>query len=94
MKTTTVREARAKLSELLKHAQDERVLITNHGAPVAVIVGVEGRDLTEVFVEYDERLRAKLKSAERGTFTRIEDVRAELGLASPSPRKRRRTPKG
>jgi prevent-host-death family protein len=95
MKTVTVREARAKFSHWLRAAQEERVVITSHGAPVAVLTGVEGRDMTEVVMEYDERLVAALKRAERGPFTPIEEVRAELGLprrghAARSPRKTRR----
>jgi prevent-host-death family protein len=80
MKTVTTREMKAKLSEWLRTAQGERVLITSHGAPIAVLTGVEGRDLTDVFMEYDERLAGALKRAERGAFTPIGKVRAELGV--------------
>ena len=86
MKTVTIREAKAKLSQYFRAAQGERVLITSHGAPVAVLTGVEGRDMTEAIVEYDDRLLASLKKAERGGRTSIEGVRAEFAAKTvPKP---------
>jgi prevent-host-death family protein len=43
-----LREAKARLSEAIDSSQDGYVLVTRHGRPAAVIIGVEGIDLTEV----------------------------------------------
>jgi prevent-host-death family protein len=46
-RTMALRAVKARLSEAVDAAQDGYVLITRHGRPAAVLVGVEGLDLTE-----------------------------------------------
>ncbi len=46
MKVLGVKEA--KLSERLRAARRDRVVITRQGKPVALIVGVEGMDLEQL----------------------------------------------
>ena len=48
MKVVGMKEAKASLSGYCEHAQEERVLITRHGKPVALMIGVEGQDLEDV----------------------------------------------
>lgn len=48
MKFVGVREAQAQLSGLVEESQKERIVLTRHGQPIAVLTGVEGRDLEEV----------------------------------------------
>jgi len=43
-----LREVKTRLSEAVDSSQGSYVLVTRHGRPVAVLVGVEGIDLTEV----------------------------------------------
>src|SRR5581483_10098683 len=40
-KIVPIREAKARLSEVLLAARDQRVVITNHGKPVAIIKGLD-----------------------------------------------------
>lgn len=49
MKTTTLREAKEQLSQFVTAAQTETVLITKHGKPAALVVGVERHDLEDIF---------------------------------------------
>ena len=49
MKTTNVKTAQNKLSELLRDAQLEQVVIMNHGRPIAIVLGVAGQDLETTF---------------------------------------------
>ena len=46
MKVLGIKEA--KLSECVRAAQKDRVVITRNGKPVALIVGVEGMDLEQL----------------------------------------------
>ena len=46
-------EAKAKLSEYVAESQKERVLITSHGKPVAIVIGVEGEDLEDLLTRSD-----------------------------------------
>jgi prevent-host-death family protein len=47
-RTLALREAKARLSEAIDSSQDGYVLVTRHGRPAAILVGVEGVDLTDV----------------------------------------------
>ncbi len=44
MKTVTARDLQKKVKECMDISQEDQVVITRHGKPVAVLVGVEGRD--------------------------------------------------
>lgn len=49
MKSIPLREAKQQLSEYVLEAQKERILITKHGKPAALIWGVAGHDLEDIF---------------------------------------------
>ncbi len=44
MKTVTARDLQKKVKECMDISQEDQVVITRHGKPAAVLVGVEGRD--------------------------------------------------
>ena len=48
MKVVPMHEAKAKLSEYIAASQKDRVLITNHGRPAAIVIGVEGEELEDL----------------------------------------------
>lgn len=57
MKVVGVDEARASLAEVLAAAQGEPVCITRHGKPLAVVTGVEGAELAQLFAAEHEAFR-------------------------------------
>ena len=54
-RTMSLREAKARLSEAIDSSQGAYVLVTRHGRPAAVIIGVEGLELHDVTSFVDER---------------------------------------
>ena len=50
MKVMTLRDARSHLSAVIADANTERVLITSHGRPAALVIGVAGLDTEEVLL--------------------------------------------
>jgi len=56
-RTISIREAKAHLSEMIGAAQGAYVLITRHGRPTAVLVGVEGSDALDVVQRFSKRTR-------------------------------------
>lgn len=58
-RTMPIRVAKARLSEAVDASQGSYVLVTRHGRPAALIVGVEGTDLTEVVRLGDSMCRQK-----------------------------------
>jgi prevent-host-death family protein len=53
VKTVTVRDLQKKVKECVDGAQEDRVIITRHGRPAAVLVGVEGDEWEEVLLQTD-----------------------------------------
>jgi prevent-host-death family protein len=53
MKTVTVRHLQKRVKECVDGAQEDRLVITRHGKPAAVIVGVEGEDWDTVVLQTD-----------------------------------------
>ena len=55
-----IREAKARLSEAIDSSQDAYVLVTRHGRPVAILIGVDGVNLIEA-VAMGDQLRSRAK---------------------------------
>ena len=61
-RTMAIRDVKARLTEAIEAAQKSYVLVTRHGKPVAIIVGVDGMDMIDVvrrFGESGEGIRAR-----------------------------------
>lgn len=48
MRFINVRELKSKTSEILRAAAREDIIVTNHGKPVAVVAGIDGRDFEKI----------------------------------------------
>lgn len=68
MKTVTVRDLQKSVKKAVDSAQDDRVVVTRHGQPAAVLVGVEGQDWETVVLETSAELW-KLIEDRRGEAT-------------------------
>lgn len=53
MKTVSVRELQKKIRECMEAAQSDRVVITRHGKPAAILIGVEGEDWEDIVLQTD-----------------------------------------
>jgi prevent-host-death family protein len=68
MKTVTLRDAKQQLSEYVSKSQKDKILITKHGKPAAIVWGVEGKDFEDILYMTDPgfwkmiRTRRKSKS--------------------------------
>ncbi len=51
MKTVTARDLQKKVKECMDISQQDQVVITRHGKPAAVLVGVEGRDWEDLVLQ-------------------------------------------
>jgi len=81
MKVVAVREAKASLSEYIEEAQRERVLITKHGKPAALVIGVEGETLEDLLTMGNPRFWEMIEDRrrEKGSST-LAEVRAHYGI--------------
>jgi prevent-host-death family protein len=91
MKVVAVREAKASLSEYIAKSQRDRVLITKHGKPAALVIGVEGEDLEDLLTMGNPRFWEMIEERRRknGSST-LAEVRARYGV--PSSSRQRRNP--
>jgi prevent-host-death family protein len=67
------------LSQYVKKAAKGEVLITRHGKPAAILIGfADEDDWFDYRLEHDERFLKRIaesrRQAERGAFTRLEDL--------------------
>ena len=63
-RSMSLRETKARLSEAVDAAQGTFVLITRHGRPAAVLLGVEGRDVLDVMREFEKASKSRRRKAD------------------------------
>jgi len=88
MKVVALREAKQSLSGCVDDAQRDRVLITRHGKPAALVIGVEGQDLEDVLLLSNPRFWEMIEARRKQPTSSLEEVRARL--ARKASRKRSR----
>ena len=91
MKVVAVREAKASLSEYIAKAQEDRVLITKHGKPAALVIGVEGEDLEDLLTMGNPRFWEMIEDRRRkNRSATLAEVRARYGVLRPARRRPKR----
>jgi len=79
MKTVTVRELQKQIKSCLDAAQTHQVIITRHGKPAAVCIGVEGQDWETVLRSTDAAFWQLIQERrQQATLTR-DELEAALG---------------
>jgi prevent-host-death family protein len=100
MKFVGLREAQAQLSGLVDQSQKERIVLTRHGQPIAVLTGVQGKDLEAVLLAQDPEFRKLIEERRRsqGELVSHEALKAqaerELARERRGARRRARTSRG
>jgi prevent-host-death family protein len=79
MKRVALSEVKDSLSEYLRLAEEEEILITRHGKPAGILVGFASEDdWLDYRLEHDPRFLKRIAEAraslEQGQGTRIEDL--------------------
>ena len=88
MKKASITEAKNNLSAHVMQAQRERTVITHHGKPAAILVGVAGYDVDEVMLMMDPEFWRMMEERRRNPkMVSLAEARRRLGIR---PRKRRR----
>ena len=82
MKSLTVSELRASLSDVFKAAQygSERVTVTNHGKLVGAVIGPADFELLQRLEDRADLELVRAALAESGERVPFDDLREELGL--------------
>lgn len=79
MKEIALSEIKDRLSEYLRLAEEETIIITRHGKPAGVLVGFASEDdWFDYRLEHDERFLARVNKAREslrtGQGTKLEEI--------------------
>ena len=85
MKTISVRDLQKKVKECVDYAQEDRVVITRHGKPAAVLLGVEGRNWDDLVLETDPKLWRLIKARRRAPTMSLAELKQRLGANPRAP---------
>ena len=78
MKTVTVRDLQKKVKECVDDAQEERVIVTRHGKPAAVLVGVEGEDWEAVVLQTDPTFWKLIRARRKQPTISLKQLKTQL----------------
>lgn len=78
MKTVTVRDLQKRVKQCVDDAQEDRVVITRHGKPAAVLVGVEGADWETVVLQSDPAFWRLIRTRRKQPTLSLGDLKSRL----------------
>lgn len=81
MKLVAIHEAKAKLSEYVAESQKDRVLITSHGKPVAIVIGVEGEELEDLLTRSDPKFWEMIERVREQPTIPLEEAQPHFDAA-------------
>src|SRR3954463_14494393 len=89
MKVIALGKAKNSLSEYVNQAQHGRVLVTRHGKPAALIIGVEGEDFEDLMTRSDPDFWRMIESRRKASKNiPAGEMRKRLGIRKKARSKR------
>jgi prevent-host-death family protein len=80
MKTVNVRDLQKKIKEFVDASQKDRVVLTRHGKPSAILVGVEGEDWETVVQETNAKFWDLIQTRRKQKNISLADMKNRLKL--------------
>lgn len=87
MKTIGVRDLQKRIRECVDVAQRERVVVTRHGRPAAVLVGVEGHDWEDLVLQMSPGFWRMIERRRHQKTVPLAEVRRRLGTRASARRR-------
>ena len=78
MKTVSVRDLQKNVKECVDESQEDRVVITRHGRPAAVLVGVEGENWEDIVLQTDPSFWKLIRKRRKEKTISLDELKAEL----------------
>lgn len=78
MRTINVRDFQKKIRETVETAQTERIVLTRHGEPVALVVGLEGMEWEDVVLQTSRPFWKLIEKRRRQKTVTLQEMRARL----------------
>jgi len=89
VKTIAVRDLQKKIRECVDLSQKEEVVITRHGQPAAIVIGVEGKDWEDVLLQRSSSFWKLIEARRKERTVTLAEMRRRVG-ARRTPRKSKR----
>ena len=80
MKTVALRNMKAGLSNYISQAQKNSILVTKHGKPAAILFGVEGHDLEDIFYMTNRAFWSTIRRRRTERPVAWETAKRSLGI--------------
>ena len=78
MKTISVRDLQKRIRSVMETAQNDQVVITRRGQPIAVVVGVEGAEWETVAVETSRSFWKEIAQRRKQETISLAEIRRRL----------------
>jgi prevent-host-death family protein len=78
MKMVTARELQKKIKQCVDAAQADRVVVTRHGKPAAVLVGVEGSDWEDLVLQSSPAFWKLIEERRKHPTISLQELKARL----------------
>jgi prevent-host-death family protein len=78
MKRATVHDLQKRAGEFVAKAQKDRIVITEHGQPAAVLVGVTKQDWESVVLQTDPKFWKLIRARRKQPTRSLSQVRERL----------------
>ena len=78
MKSVSIRDLQRQVKEVVDASQKDRVLVTRHGRPAAIILGVEGQDWDQVVLETDPKFWRMIRKRRGQATISIREMRKRV----------------
>ena len=81
MKTINVRDFQKNIRQCVDASQKDRVVVTRHGRPTAVLIGVEGHDWEDLFYQTSPGFWKMIEQRRRQKTIPLAEVRRRLAAS-------------
>ncbi len=78
MKTVNARDLQKRIKECVDMSQQDKVVITRHGKPAAVLVGVEGKDWADVALQTSSTFWKLVEGRRKEPTVSMKELRNRL----------------
>ena len=79
MKTISVRDLQKKIRSVMETAQEDQVVITRNGKPIAVVLGIQGEDWETVVLETSKSFWKEIGKRRKDKTISLSEIRKRLG---------------
>ena len=79
MKTISVRDLQKKIRSVMETAQEDQVVITRNGKPIAVVLGIQGEDWETVVLETSKSFWKEIGKRRKDKTISLSEIRKRVG---------------